>query len=121
LPTFRKSPPELVNRFDELAELVPEANQRLMFGYPSCVLRGNMFMSLYEDSLVLRLAEADRTRLLAEPDASPFEPMPGRPMREYVVVPPALVSDPAIDDWVALSYAYAQQLPVKKPKAAKKT
>jgi TfoX/Sxy family transcriptional regulator of competence genes len=110
-----------VSRFDELAELVPEANQKLMFGYPSCVLRGNMFMSLYEDSLVLRLSESDRTRLVTEPDATPFEHMPGRPMREYVVVPPALVSTSAIDDWIARSYAYAQQLPAKKSRTAEKT
>jgi hypothetical protein len=41
-------------------------------------------------------------------------------MREYVVVPPALVNAPAIDAWIARSYAYAQQLPAKKPKPSKK-
>lgn len=37
-------------------------------------------------------------------------------MTEYVVVPPALVSDDAVDDWVRRSLAYARQLPVKKGK-----
>jgi len=49
-----------------------------------------------------------------------FEPMPGRPMKEYVVVPPALADSAEVDDWVRRSRAYAGQLPAKKPKARKK-
>jgi hypothetical protein len=34
------------------------------------------------------LAPSDREALFAQyADAAPFEPMPGRPMREYVIVP----------------------------------
>jgi hypothetical protein len=43
--------------------------------------------------------------------------MPGRPMKEYVVVPPALVDDDAvIGEWVRKSRTCAEQLPAKKPK-----
>ena len=42
--------------------------------------------------------------------------MPGRPMKEYIVVPPALVDDDAIGEWVRKSRACAEQLPAKKPK-----
>ncbi len=116
MPTFRKSPPELIARFDELASLAGEADRKQMFGYPTCVLHGNMFMGLHEDSLILRLAEADRAEFLGRHDAALFEPMPGRPMKEYVVVPPALVNDDEVDDWVRRSLAYAQRLPAKKGK-----
>ncbi|HEY6279537.1 MAG TPA: TfoX/Sxy family protein [Streptosporangiaceae bacterium] len=116
MPTFRKSPPELVARFDELATLVGEADRRQMFGYPSCVLRGNMFMALHEDSLILRLAEPDRAEFLSRHQAALFEPMPGRPMKEYVVVPPGMVESDEVDDWVRRSLAYAEQLPPKKKK-----
>ncbi len=61
---FQKSPPELVARFDELAALAPEATRKQMFGFPSLVLGGHMFMGLYEDHLVLRLGADDRTALL---------------------------------------------------------
>lgn len=37
MPTFRKSPPELVARFGELAELAGDADRKQMFGYPVCV------------------------------------------------------------------------------------
>ena len=117
MPVFRKSPPGLIARFDELAQLAGDADRKLMFGYPVCVLRGNMFMGLHQDSLILRLAEADRAEFIGRYDAAPFEPMPGRPMKEYVVVPPALVDDDdAIGEWVRRSRTCAEQLPAKKPK-----
>jgi hypothetical protein len=116
MPTFRKSPPGLVARFGELAVLTGDADRKQMFGYPTCVLRGNMFMGLHEDSLILRLGESDRAEFLSRYDAGLFEPMPGRPMKEYVVVPPALVDSSEIDDWVRKSRAYAEQLPAKKSK-----
>jgi hypothetical protein len=41
-----------------------------------------MFMGLHEDSLILRLAEADRAEFLGRYDAGLFEPMPGRSTEE---------------------------------------
>ena len=120
MSAFRKSPPELVARFDDLAQLVSDADRKQMFGYPVCVLRGNMFMGLHEDSIILRLADDDRDDFLSRYDSGLFEPMPGRPMKEYVIVPPALVADDAaIAEWVRRSRAYAEQLPTKKPKQKK--
>ena len=116
MPAFGKSPPELIARFDELAPLAGDADRKLMFGYPVCVLRGNMFMGLHEESMFLRLSEADRAEFLDRYGASLFEPMPGRPMKEYVVVPPALLHEDAVDEWVRRSRAWAEQLPAKKPK-----
>ena len=55
MPSSGESPPELIARFGELAALAPDADRREVFGHLSCVLRGNMFMGLYEGSLVLRL------------------------------------------------------------------
>ena len=117
MPPFRKSPPELIARFEELAPLAGDADRRQMFGYPVCVLRGNMFMGLHEESLILRLAETDRAEFLDQYHSTLFEPMPGRPMKEYVVVPPALVyDDDAVGEWVRRSRAWAEQLPAKKPR-----
>ncbi|HEY6296728.1 MAG TPA: TfoX/Sxy family protein [Streptosporangiaceae bacterium] len=120
MPSFRKSPTELVARFGELAELAGDADRKQMFGYPVCVLRGNMFMALHEDSLILRLGDADRAEFLDRYDSGLFEPMAGRAMKEYVVVPPSLVyDDDAIPEWVRRSRAFAEQLPAKKPKQKK--
>jgi TfoX/Sxy family transcriptional regulator of competence genes len=121
MPGFEKSPPELVARFAELAEQVPEAARKQMFGYPTCVLNGNMFMGLHQDRVFLRLDEADQERFRSELGGEPFEPMPGRPMRGYMVVPPAMLDDPALSEWIGRSFAFASSLPPKKPKAAKKS
>lgn len=119
MPSFEKSPPALVARFAKLAELVPDATKRQMFGYPTCVLRGNMFMGLHERSMVLRLGEPDRTEFLTTYATKLFEPMPGRPMKEYVVVPENLLGDPAIEKWIEKSHDFALRLPEKQPKAKK--
>ena len=112
-----KSPAELVARFDELTALVPDAVRRPMFGYPSCTLNGHMFMSLFQDFMVLRLAEDDRAELIETLGGLPFEPMPGRPMTGYVVLPQHLVDD---DDrvavWIGKAHDHAASLPPKKPK-----
>ena len=118
MPTFSESPPELVARFGELAALATGADCREVFGYPSCVRHGNMFMGLYEDSLILRLAEPDRAEFLSRYGGELFEPLPDRPMKEYVVVPPALVGTAEIEDWVRRSLAYAGQLPPREGRSA---
>ena len=111
MPTFGEAPPGLVARFGELAALADGADCREVFGYPSCVLHGNMFMGLYDDSLILRLDEPDKAEFLSRYGGGVFEPLPDRPMKEYVVVPPALVGTAEIEDWVRRSFAYAGQLP----------
>lgn len=120
MPSFAKAPPELVARFDELAALVPDATRRQMFGYPSCVLGGNMFMALHTDRMILRLSEPDRREITAKHKTTVVEPMPGRPMKEYMVIPPTLLASAAIQNWVARAHNYAATLPAKKPKAAPK-
>jgi len=40
-----------------------------------------------------------------------FELLPGRPVKEYVIVPPALAGTGEGEDWVRRSLAYAEQLP----------
>lgn len=115
---WKKAPDALVARFRQLAPSEPGVEQRSMFGYPSCFANGNMFAGLFQDRMVLRLGETDRAVFLALPDASQFEPMKGRPMREYVVVPPDLVDDDGgIRPWLARSLAYAASLPKKVAKA----
>ena len=67
---------------------------------------------------MIRLSEEERAKFLLLEGASPFEPMPGRPMREYVVVPPAMVTDEGpLRAWLEKALAYARSLPPKPPKS----
>jgi TfoX/Sxy family transcriptional regulator of competence genes len=114
---FEKSPPWLVALFDEVAASLP-GERRKMFGYPCLFLGGNLYCGLFQATMMLRLGEQDREALLALPGAAPFDPMGGRPMREYAVLPRDLLDDDrALRDWLRRSAAYASSLPTRKPKA----
>ena len=64
-----------------------------MFGQLSAFVNGNMFMGIFGEDVLVRLPEEDREKVLGA-GGRVFEPMPGRPMREYVVLPEAWRDDP---------------------------
>jgi TfoX/Sxy family transcriptional regulator of competence genes len=121
MPKWEKSSPELVQVFEQALSGVPQAQSRQMFGYPAAFVNGQMFASLFQENFILRLPEAERAAFMQKHDAHVFEPMPGRPMREYVVVPPSVVRSAAqLDGWLGKALAYAQSLPPKPAKAKRK-
>ncbi|MEA2500119.1 MAG: hypothetical protein QOH66_1299 [Actinomycetota bacterium] len=80
-----------------------------------------MFMGLHQHNMVLRLPDGARAELLAMEGAATFEPMAGRPMKEYVVVPATLLASPEdLEPWVARALEYGGSLPPKKAKAKAK-
>jgi TfoX/Sxy family transcriptional regulator of competence genes len=119
-----KSSAGLVARFGELVPSDPRVERKQMFGYPAAFLGGNLMMSLFQESVVLRLGDEDRAAFLKQAGAKTFEPMKGRPMKEYVIVPATLVKDDkAMSRWVARAVAHAAALPAKakkKPAATKR-
>jgi TfoX/Sxy family transcriptional regulator of competence genes len=115
MPSFEKSPAELVARFDAAVERFPEAQRQKMFGYPAMFVDGNLVTGLFGPSWMIRLADDDRTALLALPGARPFEPMVGRPMKGYATLPADVVDDDAkLDAWVLRAIAFGRTLPPKK-------
>jgi TfoX/Sxy family transcriptional regulator of competence genes len=95
----------------------PQVTLRPMFGNLSGFVKGNMFMGLLGKDVFLRLSDQDREELLQVKGASIFEPMKGRPMKEYVVIPSSWREQPAlIHTWVSRSLAWARKLPEKKQK-----
>jgi len=69
--------------------------------------------------MVLRLPEEQRAEFLRLKGAEPFEPMPGRVMREYVVVPKGLLNAPEqLRTWVEKSLTYVSSLPAKTKKGS---
>ena len=113
---WKKSPPELIAAFEKAKPSDPNVQSRPMFGYPSVFLNGNHFAGTFQDKIVARLSETDRERAL-KAGTKQFAPMPGRPMKEYVVVPAADVAKPAaLAKWVAQAHTYAKTLPAKEKK-----
>jgi hypothetical protein len=78
-----------------------------------------MFVGLHEAGLVLRLPDEHRAEFLRLKGAVQFEPMPGRVMREYVVVPKMLLRAPEqLRQWMEKSLSYVSSLPAKKKKGS---
>jgi len=118
---WTKSPVWLEQAFDAALPEDDSIERRQMFGYPAAFVGGNMATGLFGEQLIVRLSEERRAALLAEPGSAPFEPMPGRQMKEYVVVSPALVSDPdALKRWIGEAATYAASLPSRAKRAAEK-
>lgn len=98
----------------------PGVSVRPMFGQLAAFVNGNMFMGIFGSDVFVRLSEADRAQI-AEAGGGPFEPMPGRPMREYAVLPPVWRDEPdRVRDWAARALDLAEELPPKAPKATKR-
>jgi TfoX/Sxy family transcriptional regulator of competence genes len=120
MPKFTKAPEAMVALFASATSALPGIERRTMFSYPAAFINGNMFSCLFRSSMILKLSEADRDACTHEFGAKPFEPMPGRAMREYVTVPDAVLQSPTLlDTWLHRSYGYAASLPSKR--AAKRT
>jgi TfoX/Sxy family transcriptional regulator of competence genes len=119
---WRKPREDLVALLDEI---VPQGEAAVefkpMFGGPCYWCGGNMFAAVHQESIIVRLGEQDRAELLAEPGAHLFEPMEGRPMREYVAFPEAMLADKvALRAWLSKGLAFAASLPPKEKKSRKK-
>jgi TfoX/Sxy family transcriptional regulator of competence genes len=111
---WKKSPPELVATFERLLAAHRAAERRSMFGYPAGFVGGNMFAGLQEDRFVLRLAEDDVAKA-KQLGATAFEPMPGRAMRGWVVLPPQALADAALARrWIGRAFRHAAAMPPKR-------
>jgi hypothetical protein len=115
MPSMPKSPPELVDRFGEAMARFPAAHLRKTFGYPCAYVNGNMATGLHGSAWFVRVGEGWTEELLALAGAGPFEPMPGRPMRGYTLLPASvLADDAALHGWIARALEHVATLPPKK-------
>lgn len=111
----------------ELSELLEKnledfnCQKRQMFGCPAYFVNNNMFTGVHQDNIILRLSENGRKKIQDKYDeAEPFEPMKGRVMKEYIVVPEVVYSDSdEFNHWLKQSYEYVSQLPPKQNKKKK--
>ncbi len=111
---WQKAPQETIDLFNRITPEGHGITSRTMFGYPCRFLNGNMFIGVFQDKIIIRLSEQDRKTFVQEYQSSPFEPIPGRPMKEYVVLPQQILDKkPLLTSWISKSLAYASQLPSK--------
>jgi len=101
--------------FRSLLPAEPRVTIRPMFGTISAFVNGNMFAGLFGNDLFVRLSEESREELLEKEGASLLEPMKGRPMKEYVVIPKAWrKQQETARTWIIRSLDWTSKLPPKK-------
>ena len=95
----------------------PRITIRPMFGNMSAFVNGNMFAGLFGNDLFVRLSEESRKDLLEKKGASLLEPMKGKPMKDYVVLPRAWRNQSETTRlWIIRSLEWTSKLPPKKTK-----
>ncbi len=116
---WKKAPVELVEFINDKMKNM-NCDYKKMFGYPAYFINGNMFVGVHGDKLFLRLSDPDLTDLTKNcKDVAAFEPMPGRPMKGYVVLPKSIYSDDKLfGELLEKSERYVSSLPAKKSKNA---
>jgi hypothetical protein len=74
-----------------------------------------MFVGVHGDKLFLRLSDADIAEIMKDcKGVVAFEPMPGRAMKGYVVLPKPLYSDDRLfAEYLNKSINYVSSLPPK--------
>ena len=119
---WEKPSQEILDLFEHIVPQGPIIERRKMFGLPCAFINNNMFIGVHQHSMILRLSEQDRTTFLELSDATRFEPMPGRIMKEYVVLTPAILNnEDQLSQWIKKSVNYVSSLPPKEKKKKKKT
>ena len=95
-----------------------ECQKRTMFGCPSYFVNGNMMAGVFQEDIFIRLSEADRKDIsLSSDEVAPFEPIKGRKLKEYVVLPDSIYNDlDKFGIWLERSYNYVSSVPAKNPK-----
>jgi TfoX/Sxy family transcriptional regulator of competence genes len=118
---WEKASPELVELLAEALAPI-DHEKRSMFGMPAYFIHGNLFAGVHGRNVMIRLALSDQDEINAQhPGVGRFEPMPGRPMKEYVTLPASLYDDPEeFDRWLRRAQSFAASLPPKEKKPPRK-
>jgi len=88
-PAMPNVGPKTVERFDRLAEtfVARGATRSQMFGMPVLKAGGKVFAGTFGDAMTFKLGPDDLERARSLTGVEPFEPMKGRAMKEWVLVP----------------------------------
>ena len=86
---------------------------------PCAFVSGQMFFGTFAQTLVIRVGEA-RAAALAVPPVVRFEPMPGRPWKEYVQVAPDALPAQTLSALAREALEFTAKLPPKAAKAPRK-
>ena len=106
--------------FDEvLAERIRQGlarregvEEKKMFGGVGFLLRGNICVGVWKDSLIARLGPEEADEALKQAHVREFD-ITGRAMKGWVLVEPAGVEGEQLQGWIELAVQFVRTLPAK--------
>lgn len=113
---------DLEERIDGLVGAMP-LRRKKMFGTSAWFLESNDLMlgGVWGDGVMVRVGESEAGTLVKGGDAEQFDPMGGRPMREYVFLDSEKIAeDNDLIEWFERAAGFTSTLPARKKKAKKK-
>ncbi len=88
MPSRKAATPVWEELLADVRDRHPQVVSGAMFGMPCAKVSGKLFMGSYDGGVVFKLPPPDHARALRLAGSVLFDPMGGRPMREWVVVRP---------------------------------
>lgn len=116
---MKKPTPEAIAAFEESLPTNPEVVRKKMFGMPAAFVNGNMFFGVFDNGLTARVGPDRMADLTQQPGVGQFEPMPGRPWKDYVHADASLDSQ-VLSELALEALAHTAKMPAKVPKPRKK-
>ena len=87
--------------------------EKKMFGGVGFLLKGNMCVGIWKNSLIARLGPEYGTAALREPFVKEFD-ITGRPMKGWVLVAAeGIEEDPVLREWIDRAMKFVGKLPAK--------
>ena len=120
---MQKPSPEAIALFDTAFPDDPRAERKKMFGMPAAFVNGNMFFGVFANGVCMRVGEGRRDEIAAAHDGvGPFEPMPGRPWKEYIHVDAEAFGAGAseLSGWILEALELTAAMPPKEKKTKNK-
>lgn len=103
----------LAERVRQALRAVRGVTEKRMFGGVGFLLRGNMLVGIWQQSLVVRLGPEAAATALKQEHVREFD-VTGRPMRGWVLVDPdGLDSDRQLKQWLDAATEFVDTLPAK--------
>lgn len=121
MANWPKKDEALIERVDGPLSIAP-VRRKNMFGTAAWFLESNdmMFIGAWGEGIMVRVGEGRTLDLIESGDAEPFDPMGGRPMREYVFIGGhRIAEDDELLNWLNGASEFAETLPPKKKRSKK--
>lgn len=103
----------LANRVRQALRNQRNVTEKKMFGGVGFLLKGNMLVGVWQNSLIVRLGPEQADDALKQPDVREFD-VTGRPMKGWIMVDPdGLESDQQLASWLDQALTFVTTLPAK--------